>query len=96
MNFQSHACNMSHKIILSCIFAQAKKILTLESTFTVNDLPQEHPSGLRLNFMFESREKTTSVFQLPPEFQQTYSSSLPSQTDIMKLTILVSSSVRSE
>lgn len=32
----------------------AKKILNLESIFIVHDLPLEHPSALRHNFMFKS------------------------------------------
>lgn len=47
-----------YKIILSCIFAQAKKILALETIFTVHNLPPEHPGGLRHNVTFKSGEKT--------------------------------------
>lgn len=77
MNFQSHACNMSHKIILSYIFTQAKKILTLESTFTVNDLPQEHPSGLRLNSCLKAEKRQLLYFNRHLNFNKRTAAHFP-------------------
>lgn len=53
--------NISHKIIPSYISIYVKKILALESSFTVCSWPQKHPFGQQHHFMFQSENLSISI-----------------------------------
>lgn len=66
MNFQSHPCNIPHKIILSCIFVQAKKI-DFGEHFHSTQFTTEKPIWVKAQLHVEKQRKDlTSASHLPP------------------------------